>query len=360
MGILIALSVTLPTSPPATAVSLSNQHYTHTFTVGNDTWTCVDIDRTNTSANATVEVWFWSSNLTVKIVESNRLIESALPESPVTIPQGCSETFSVILAQGAQGAIIQWYMDSELVQTGRDSFKLHAGETSQGDYELMVEVRGDNGRDFHVWDLSIGPRKDEVKIRWAYPEGTVIHTDAGEPVWFGVSAEGGTVQWSLDDARLLGANGPSYKFDEWGNSSYKVTVTVSSDTASLSQSWTVLVNYPPLAHISASKLNVAKGKKVTFDGTGSHDHEVNGSIATYTWDLGDGTTATGATVKHAFDKAGTYKVTLTVTDAEGLQGQTSVNIVIKAEPEASPGFGPIMVITIIAIVFTIRRRRDRT
>jgi PKD repeat protein len=296
----------------------------------------------------------------VKVVESNRLIESALPESPVTISQGRSGTFTVLLSQGAQGALIQWFMDGELVQTGRDSFKIHAGEASQGDYELMVEVKGDNGRDFHVWDITIGPSKDEVKIRWAYPEGTNISTNAGVPVWFGVSVEGGSVQWSLDDATVLGGNGPSYKFDEWGNSSYKVTVTVSSDTASLTQSWTVNVNYPPLAEISASKLNIAKGKKVTFDGTGSHDHEVNGSIATYSWDLGDGTTATGAVVKHAYDKAGTYKVTLTVTDAEGLQGQTSVNIIVKAEPEASPGFEPILVITIMAIVFMIRRRRDRT
>jgi len=71
MGILISLFVTLTTSPPATAVSLSDQHYSHTFTVGNDTWSYVDIDRSNGSANATVEIWFWTSNLTVKIVESN-------------------------------------------------------------------------------------------------------------------------------------------------------------------------------------------------------------------------------------------------------------------------------------------------
>jgi len=39
--------------------------------VGNDTWTYVDITRDNPSVNATGEVWFWASNLTVKIVETN-------------------------------------------------------------------------------------------------------------------------------------------------------------------------------------------------------------------------------------------------------------------------------------------------
>ena len=65
------LFIMLTTSPPATAVSLSDQHYSHTFTVGNDTWTYVDITRDNSSVNATGEVWFWASNLTVKIVETN-------------------------------------------------------------------------------------------------------------------------------------------------------------------------------------------------------------------------------------------------------------------------------------------------
>lgn len=71
IGFFCFLVVTLTTSPPATAVSLSDQYYSHTFTVGNDTWAYVDIDRSNGSANATVEIWFWSSNLTVRIVESN-------------------------------------------------------------------------------------------------------------------------------------------------------------------------------------------------------------------------------------------------------------------------------------------------
>ena len=71
IGLFLFLFITLTTSPPATAVSLSDQHYSHTFTVGNDTWIYVDITRDNPSVNATGEVWFWASNLTVKIVESN-------------------------------------------------------------------------------------------------------------------------------------------------------------------------------------------------------------------------------------------------------------------------------------------------
>jgi len=38
------------------------------------------------------------------------------------------------------------------------------------------------------------------------------------------------------------------------------------------------------------------------------------------WDFGDGTTAAGSSVRHKFATAGSYTVTLTVRDADGLGG----------------------------------------
>ncbi|TWD83284.1 PKD repeat protein [Kribbella amoyensis] len=58
-----------------------------------------------------------------------------------------------------------------------------------------------------------------------------------------------------------------------------------------------------------------------FSGTGSSDPD--GSIATYEWDFGDGSTATGATPSHTYTAPGSYTVTLTVTDNEGATGTDS-------------------------------------
>lgn len=73
-------------------------------------------------------------------------------------------------------------------------------------------------------------------------------------------------------------------------------------------------NQAPIAVIRA--LDAAKQNKPTsFDATQSRD--VDGTITNYHWDFGDGKTAEGATVSHRFTAAGTYTVTLTVTDDKG-------------------------------------------
>lgn len=50
----------------------------------------------------------------------------------------------------------------------------------------------------------------------------------------------------------------------------------------------------------------------SFDGTGSSDPDRD--ALTYAWNLGDGSTATGATTSHTYASGGSYTVTLTVSD----------------------------------------------
>lgn len=67
-------------------------------------------------------------------------------------------------------------------------------------------------------------------------------------------------------------------------------------------------NDPPTASFTYSCTDLS----CDFDGSGSSDSD--GSITSYDWELGDGTTATGETVSHTYGSDGTYTVTLTVTD----------------------------------------------
>ena len=97
-------------------------------------------------------------------------------------------------------------------------------------------------------------------------------------------------------------------------------------------------NQPPVANPGGP---YASEDAVTLDGTQSRDPDNNTPLS-YAWDLGDGTTATTATVTHTYP-VGTYTVTLTVTDAKGAQStpaSTSVTIgnlppAVNAGPDQS-------------------------
>ena len=70
----------------------------------------------------------------------------------------------------------------------------------------------------------------------------------------------------------------------------------------------------PVAVISPEVLFTAKGTSFQFSGVNSTDNDV---IASYNWSFGDGATSTSVTPVHAYSSAGSFTVSLTVTDDAG-------------------------------------------
>ena len=70
---------------------------------------------------------------------------------------------------------------------------------------------------------------------------------------------------------------------------------------------------------------------VTLSGANSYD--TDGSIVSYAWNFGDGTTGSGATVQKTYT-AGNYTATLTVTDNRGATATTTVGIQSQQDPNA--------------------------
>jgi YVTN family beta-propeller protein len=71
---------------------------------------------------------------------------------------------------------------------------------------------------------------------------------------------------------------------------------------------------PPVASFAFGRPR--PGVPVGFDASGSKDSD--GTVATYAWAFGDGTTAASSSqTSHVFAKSGNYRVTLTLTDNEG-------------------------------------------
>ncbi|PZS15178.1 MAG: hypothetical protein DLM57_13205 [Pseudonocardiales bacterium] len=71
----------------------------------------------------------------------------------------------------------------------------------------------------------------------------------------------------------------------------------------------------------------------SFDGTGSTDDT---AVAAWSWDFGDGSSGTGATVSHVFPGSGTYPVTLRVTDDQGATGAPVTHSVSVSAAAGAP------------------------
>src|SRR5207247_9943992 len=97
--------------------------------------------------------------------------------------------------------------------------------------------------------------------------------------------------------------------------SYTVTLTVTDNGAATSQTGHVVtVNAPPVASFTSA----CNGLTCSFNASGSSDPD--GTIASYAWTFGDGTTGSGATANPTYAAGGTYTVTLTVTDNAAAAG----------------------------------------
>lgn len=66
----------------------------------------------------------------------------------------------------------------------------------------------------------------------------------------------------------------------------------------------------------------------SFDGSGSTDSD--GTIDSYTWNFGDGQIGVGVNPTHTYIVAGTYSVTLTVTDDDAAVGTTQAPVTVGA------------------------------
>jgi DNA/RNA endonuclease G (NUC1) len=105
-------------------------------------------------------------------------------------------------------------------------------------------------------------------------------------------------------------------------SGYDLLALLPDDVESAVESGT----QPPLATAAGPTAAIAEGGTASFSAAGSVDP--NGSIVSYAWDFGDGSTGSGVTASHVYAQDGAYTVRLTVTDDDGLTGTATVRVTV--------------------------------
>jgi len=155
-----------------------------------------------------------------------------------------------------------------------------------------------------------------------------------------------------------------------GNYSIMASVTDSNGITVRSTSLLIRVAVPITVSLSPAPSSIRVGQSVTFSanatgGTG---------VASYAWNFGDGSQATGRTVQHAFASTGTFTVTVRATDAVGGTDQRTTSVTVASTPSPSSPAGPaasglgtveivaalVAIVAAVAIVLLVRKRRRRS
>jgi len=169
--------------------------------------------------------------------------------------------------------------------------------------------------------------------------GAPLSGDAPLTVNFSNSSTGSitSYSWSFGDGGTSAAENPSYEYDADGL--YNVSLTVVGPGGSNTKTRTGYIavgDIPgPDVDFSADPLSGSAPLLVAFT-----DLTSGTSLSAWSWEFGDSGTSDEQNPEHTYADAGTYSVTLTVTDANGTKAESKTDYITVTGGSASTGVDP--------------------
>ena len=155
-------------------------------------------------------------------------------------------------------------------------------------------------------------------------------------------------RWNFGDgsSQILEEN-PIHVYKNPGT--YTATLTIIDNDYSVAVDNTTVEISPPTNQKPQANIIIPSNgysiSEISFSSTGSNDPD--GDVLTYNWSFGDDTDSTEKNPTHIYQSAGTYIVTLKVSDEQYSDTASSI-ITIEEAPSELPGFE--LIITILAFL----------
>jgi PKD repeat protein len=123
-------------------------------------------------------------------------------------------------------------------------------------------------------------------------------------------------RWDFGDGHSDSGETVSHRYQDAGTFAVVLVVQDNSgNRGTATQTVSVGEGSSPSASFVYSPANPAENETIYFNASQSNDPD--GSIESFDWDFGDGTTGKGETVTHKYGSSGSYTVLLKVTDDDG-------------------------------------------
>jgi hypothetical protein len=165
--------------------------------------------------------------------------------------------------------------------------------------------------------------------------------------WMEVGSDAG----DTGTVQFTGERGNAYEFRYRIRSEYGVWSAYTQGAGN------ARIDAAPVAVMGTSQSTVV-GRAVILDGSRSWDPDGD-QVSGYRWDFGDGKKFDGASTKHSFSRAGTYTVTLTVSDGT-LNATGNIKVFVRNAEASAPGFeGGLLLVALAAMTVAVAWRRRR-
>lgn len=217
---------------------------------------------------------------------------------------------------GASGLSSSYDRHVYMLNTGKLAFG-----TYNGTQQIITSPLAYNDNQWHHVAATQGA--DGMKL---YVDGSLIGTNANTigQTYTGYWRIGADTMWSGATSKYFAGT-----LDE--AAVYSTALSENAVRAHYNASGRTAPNRAPVAAYTFTR----SYQTVNVDASTSSDPD--GSLATYTWNFGDGTSGTGVTAGHTYATAGVYTISLTVTDPQGLTNTISKSV--TAAPNQAPTAG---------------------
>lgn len=224
---------------------------------------------------------------------------------------------------------VSWDFGDGGRMSGRDLFSVSHEYAGDGCFSVHVSIRdSDDGIVDTAVNITVRNRPPAALFAVSPDEGTVLTRFSFLPM--GSDPDGRVLSflWDFGDHCSSRIDRPIHSYNSPGV--YNASLTVNDDDGAPSEPFTLAVtvsNTPPVARVRLSGGAPRVGQALKFDASASFDAE--DPPWNISWDFGDGRSAVGVTVEHAFRRPGNYTVRVRVTDAHGASSEAVLQVIVR-------------------------------